>query len=440
MASNATPKHGDARSSSARARYQYLTDTNPGSPAGELLRRYWQPIALRADVPPGGAPQAIRIMNQDIVLFRDDKGHLGALDRKCIHRCTDLVLGRIEDGGIRCPYHGWLFGVDGKVLDQPAESSAALKDRIRAKSYPLHEAGGAVWIYLGPGDAPLFPNYPALQGTEAHLYTCRWLGDCNWLQASEGNIDPIHTSYLHQIELGTDDMRARWGTFSVAAKPQVSIEETRFGVRLYTSRAFDNGTSSMRVTNFVMPNACAVGGFEGNLGHGGLTMLWDVPIDNGQHWRWEFIYHRSGKLDKAALEQQYRSEKIDGTDKLTRSSANHYDQDRASMKAGYYVGVGPCFSVHDIIITQSQGTIHAQEDEHLSSSDVAIVRARRVLDEGAKAVAEGRDPAGVVRTTEANDFRDMVVVTDTLAPGDTREALVSRVSNDREFFTPLQSP
>jgi hypothetical protein len=169
-------------------------------------------------------------------------------------------------------------------------------------------------------------------------------------------------------------------------------------------------------------------------------MLWDVPIDNEHHWRWEFIYHRSGKLDKAALEEQYRSEKIEGTDRMKRSSTDLYGQDRTSMNAGYYLGMGPCFSVHDVIITQSQGKIHAQEDEHLSSSDVAIVRARRMLDEGVKAVSEGRDPAGVVRTTEANDFRDMVVVTAAIAAGDTREALISEVSNDRDFFTPIQFP
>jgi phthalate 4,5-dioxygenase oxygenase subunit len=194
----------------------------------------------------------------------------------------------------------------------------------------------------------------------------------------------------------------------------------------------------MRVTNFVMPNACAVGGFEGNLGHGGLTMLWDVPIDNEHHWRWEFIYHRSGKLNKAALEEQYRvrENRRYGSNEAHKRGPLWAGQD--SMKSGYYLGMGPCFSVHDVIITQSQGRIHAQEHEHLSSSDVAIVRARRMLDEGAKAVSEGRDPAGVVRTKDANDFRDMVVVTATIAAGNTREGLIAEVSNDREFFTPIQ--
>jgi phthalate 4,5-dioxygenase len=436
MATNLTPVNTGGLAASGRSRYQYLTDTNRGSPAGELLRRYWQPIALEAELPRGGPPIPIRIMGENLVLFRDEQGRLGALDRKCAHRCADLVLGRIEHGGIRCPYHGWLFAPDGRVLEQPAEASATAKDRVRAKAYPLHEAGGAIWVYIGPGAAPVFPQYPALQGSSRHRYTCRWLGDCNWLQASEGNIDPIHTSYLHQIALESADMKARWGVFSSEARPQLSVAETRFGVRLFTTRALQSGQTSVRVTNFVMPNACAVGGFEGNLGPGGLTMLWDVPIDNERHWRWEFIYHRSGQLDTASLETQYRSEKVPGTDRMKRSRDDNYGQDRAAMRDGYYLGVGPCFSVHDVIITQSQGTIHEQTDEHLSSSDIAIVRARRMLDEAVKTVAEGHDPPGVVRSAEQNNFSDMVVVTETIASGDTKEALTERVAADASFYLP----
>jgi phthalate 4,5-dioxygenase len=124
-------------------RYQYLTQTDAGTPAGELLRRYWQPVALVEALPPGGAPQPVRIMGEDLVLFRDDQGRVGLLDRACAHRCTDLALGRIENAGIRCPYHGWLFDVNGRCLDQPAELSPTAKDRIRMKSYPIHEAAGA---------------------------------------------------------------------------------------------------------------------------------------------------------------------------------------------------------------------------------------------------------------------------------------------------------
>ncbi|SAK79301.1 Rieske (2Fe-2S) domain-containing protein [Caballeronia temeraria] len=415
-------------------RYQYLTQTNAGTPAGELLRRYWQPVATSDSLPKDGAPQPIRIMGEDLVLFRDDKGKVGLIDRKCAHRCTDLALGRIEDGGIRCPYHGWLFDVNGRCLDQPAEASPTAKDRIRMKSYPIHEAGGAFWAYMGPGEAPLFPNYPALAGGDEFRYTTRWFGDCNWMQASEGNIDPVHTSYLHQLELTSSDMQARWGVFANQARPELAVEDTRFGVRLYTLRKID-GTdrSSIRITNFVMPNACAVGGFEGYLGEGGLTMLWDVPIDDEHHWRWEFIFHRSGQLDKAALAKQYESEKAEG-DRMRRDKRDLYSQDRDSMKREAYLGLGECFSVHDIAITQSQGTIHDQTGEHLSSSDIAIMRARRMLDEGAKDVAEGRDPRGVVRAESENQFTDLVVVTGEIESTESKEMFCARYASDPTLF------
>ena len=418
------------------SRYQYLADTNPGTPAGELLRRYWQPVALSSDLAPGAPPRPIRIMAEDIVLFRDDTGHVGALDRKCAHRCTDLALGRIEDGGIRCPYHGWLFDIDGQVLDAPAEANPATKDRIRARSYRVHEAGGAFWIYMGPGESPVFPDYPALRGSARHRYSCKWYGDCNWMQASEGNIDPVHTSYLHQLELESKEMKARWGVFSNPVRPELGVEETRFGIRLFTLRdTGTNGAKSIRVTNFVMPNACAVGGFEGYLGDGGLTMLWDVPIDNHSHYRWEFIYHRSGKLDQAALDAQYRSEK-DDNDRMWRKKENLYSQDRESMKGKTYLGLGQCFSVHDIVITQSQGVIHDQAGEHLSSSDIAIMRARRALDEAAQAVARGEDPQGIVRTPDENDFRDMIVMTGELAAGETRQAYVAELRARGDLYAP----
>ena len=416
-------------------RYQYLTQTNSGTPAGELLRSYWQPVALISSLPAGAAPQPIRILGEDLVLFRDDQGQVGLIDRKCAHRCTDLALGRIEDGGIRCPYHGWLFDVNGRCLEQPAEVSPTAKDRIQMKSYPLHEAAGAFWTFMGRGEPPLFPNYPALAGDGEYQFTTRWFGDCNWLQASEGNIDPVHTSYLHQLELNDPNMKARWGVFSKQARPELSVEDTRFGVRLYTRRAIE-GTdkSSLRITNFVMPNACAVGGFEGYLGEGGLTMLWDVPIDDEHHWRWEFIFHRSGQLDKAALERQYQSEKNEH-DRMWRQKDDLYAQDREAMKGKAYLGLGECFSVHDVAITQSQGVVHQQADEHLSSSDIAIVRARRMLDEAADEVLAGRDPRGVVRTTEQNNFSDMVVVTGEITAQETKEDFCAAYVNDSCLFS-----
>lgn len=415
------------------AKYQYLTQTNRGTRAGELLRRYWQPVELSANLPAGSAPRAVRIMGEDLVLFRDDVGRPGLLGRQCAHRCADLVLGRVEHGGIRCPYHGWLFDVSGRCLQQPAEASSTAKNRVRAKSYPVHEAGGALWAYLGPGDPPLFPNHPAVIAPAGYTYTCRWFGDCNWMQAHEGNIDPIHTSYLHSIELSDPEMKARWGVFSSAARPELTIEDTRFGVRLYTRRQMPDDKATLRITNFVLPNACAVGGFEGYLGDGGLTMLWDVPIDDRSHWRYEFIFHRSGKLNTQALDEQYRSEKIPGTDRMRRSKEDHYSQDRASM-GEYYLGLGPCFSVHDVVITQSQGTIHNQQDEHLAASDVAIIRARRLLDEAVRDVEAGKDPRGVFRETAQNELHDLVVSTAVVGTQTKKEEYCATLARDTALY------
>ena len=402
-----------------RGQYQMLTRTNAGTPAGELLRRYWQPVALSSRITAGGAPLAERVMGDDILIFRDEDGRLGVLAKRCAHRCADLSYGRVEAGGLRCVYHGWVFDVNGRCLETPAEPPAStMKDRVRQRAYPCREAAGAVWAYFGPGDPPLFPTFPALADS-AYVYATRWQGDANWLQASEGNIDPVHTSFLHQIEPKDPEMRKRWGVFSVNARPEVSAVETRFGVRVFTKRRLPEGDDMLlRVTNFVMPNACAVGGFEGNLGTGGLTMIWDVPIDDEHHWRYEFIFHRSGNLDTTTLDAQYESEKVPG-DRMRRTAENRYLQDRNAMQTGEsYIGLGECFSVHDVFITQSQGVIHDQSAEFLGTSDVAIIKARRQLATAARAVEEGRDPVGVVRTEADNDFRYLIVVTE-VVPHDT---------------------
>jgi phthalate 4,5-dioxygenase oxygenase subunit len=374
-------------------------------------------------------------MGDDVVVFRDENGRPGVLAKKCAHRCADLSYGRVEAGGLRCIYHGWVFDVDGRCLETPAEPpGSTMKNRVKQLAYPCHEAAGAVWAYFGPGEPPLFPAFPAL-AHPAYSYATRWQGDSNWLQASEGNIDPVHTSFLHQIEPKDPEMRKRWGVFSVNARPEVSAVETRFGVRIFTKRRLpDSDDMLLRVTNFVMPNACAVGGFEGNLGNGGLTMLWDVPIDDEHHWRYEFIFHSSGNLDTATLEAQYDSEKLPG-DRMRRSEENRYLQDRHAMQTGEsYIGLGECFSVHDVFITQSQGAIHDQSSEFLGTSDVAIIKARRQLADAVRSIEEGHDPAGVVRTEADNDFRDIIVTTEVVPQDTDLDAYCAAIERDATLY------
>ena len=135
-----------------------LTQTGPSTPGGDLLRRYWQPAALAEELPPGGAPLPVRILGEDLVLFRDDAGRPGLLGLHCSHRAADLSYGRVENGGLRCLYHGWLYDVRGRCLEQPGEpAGSTFKDRISHPAYPCQEAGGIVFTYMGPGEPPLLP-------------------------------------------------------------------------------------------------------------------------------------------------------------------------------------------------------------------------------------------------------------------------------------------
>jgi phenylpropionate dioxygenase-like ring-hydroxylating dioxygenase large terminal subunit len=143
-----------------REQNEALTRTGPGTPGGALLRRYWQPIALAREMPPGAPPLSVDVMGEELVLFRDDQGRLGLLDRHCCHRGTDLSYGRLECGGLRCLYHGWLYDVNGRCLEQPGEpATSTFKDRVRQPAYAVVERGGAFFAYLGGGEPPEFPDY-----------------------------------------------------------------------------------------------------------------------------------------------------------------------------------------------------------------------------------------------------------------------------------------
>lgn len=394
--------------------WQTLTRTGPGTLGGELLRRYWQPITLSAEVPPNGAPQHVRILGEDLVLFRDDSGRPGLLGLKCAHRCADLSYGRVEDGGLRCIYHGWLYDVNGKCLEQPAEPEGGRgRDQVRQLAYPCIERAGAVWTYMGPAPAPLFPEYPALMAPDAYRFTSRWRSNCNYLQGNEGNIDPVHTSYLHKVDLEqAGALSSAISVFSVDLAPKLSVKTTRFGVRVFTDRKAGEGKRILRVTNFVMPNACAIGGYEAGLGRGGTSMFFHVPIDDENHWRFEFTFHSKARLPLEVMKKAYGSEKIEG-DRIRRSADNRFLQKRDEMDRTY-LGMGQVFPVHDLFVTESQGQIHNHNHEHLVTSDIAIVRARREMLESLRDVEAGRDPRGVVRSMAENDFRDLLVLTESL--------------------------
>jgi phthalate 4,5-dioxygenase oxygenase subunit len=222
---------------------ELLTRTGPGTPAGNLLRRYWQPVALTEELPVNGAPLPLRIMSEDLVLFRDDHGEFGLLGLHCSHRRADLSYGRVENGGLRCLYHGWLFDRHGNCLEQPCERPGKrFCEKVHHLAYPCQERSGIIFTYMGPGEPPLFPAYEPFLAPRDHVLVTKIFHECNYFQANEGNLDPSHVSYLHrQANVPENLKRPVEGSggklplalYEADMAPEIDAEETDYGVRIF---------------------------------------------------------------------------------------------------------------------------------------------------------------------------------------------------------------
>jgi phenylpropionate dioxygenase-like ring-hydroxylating dioxygenase large terminal subunit len=388
---------------------ELLTQVGPGTPAGDLLRRYWQPVTLADELPSGGPPVPVRLLGEDLVLFRDSDGQPGLLGLYCAHRGADLSYGRTEDGGLRCIYHGWLYDVHGRCIEQPGEPpSRAFADKIRHTAYPCIERSGAIFAYLGPGDPPLLPGFEFLTCPEENVASYKLVSECNYLQGNEGNIDSVHLSFVHRQMKDVGPGRTSHQWFD-----EVEPEETEYGIRNYfVRRGLTPDSDYVHITNFLMPNLAAFGGARGN----GYSINWHVPIDDTHHWKYTFQYRADQPLDKQAMRA--------GRTPLTPDyrplphKANRYQQDRALMDAedGFYSGIsGGSFQAQDLCVTEGR-PIQDRTQEHLGYGDRAIIAARSMLIKAIKDLQEGIDPPGVVRDPAHNRF-PLIVRGDTVAAG-----------------------
>jgi phthalate 4,5-dioxygenase oxygenase subunit len=411
-----------------------LTRTDPGTIGGALMRKYWQPIALASELPQGGPPVPVDVLGEELVLFRDQNGRIGLLDRHCCHRGTDLTFGRIEDDGLRCLYHGWLYDVKGACLEQPAEpKTSTFKDKVRQTAYPVLERAGAFFAYLGAGEPPEFPTYDFFTYPAEHLHAAKVFVDCNYLQANEGNYDPAHVGFLHRTFEHTKKPGLKFGDLhrvGVSAgdeadidpeeTPRLETENTPFGLRIFQIRSGGPGRKYVRVTIFGMPNFSVIAGPQGGDGHIGI---WHVPIDDGRHWRWHFALRRDAPLDETSriISGRKNSTEYESEFVLRRKRANRYMQDRSTL-AETYTGMGNNFNTHDAFATESQGAIQNRTREHLATTDVAIAAARRLMLKAVDDVRAGSEPLGVVRDPAANDFSELlsfdVLAADTIANSD----------------------
>ncbi len=288
-----------------------LTRTGPGTPGGALLRRYWQPVALAEELPANGAPLPVRIMSEDLVLFRDDQGQLGLIGLHCSHRRADLSYGRVENGGLRCLYHGWLYDRHGKCLEQPCEPpEKRFCEKVHHPAYPCHEQAGIIFAYMGPGEAPLFPAYEPFLAPSGHVLVTKIFHECNYFQANEGNLDPSHVSYLHRQAnvpqnlkrpVEGSDGKLPLALYEADMAPEIDVEETDYGVRIFSTRDTDNGRTFFRVTNFVLPNKATI---PGPMSGDGYNLYWHVPIDDTHHWRYDIVFRRSAPMEEKDIREK----------------------------------------------------------------------------------------------------------------------------------------
>jgi phenylpropionate dioxygenase-like ring-hydroxylating dioxygenase large terminal subunit len=365
-----------------------LTHVGPGTPCGEYLRRYWQPVAVAAELK--DLPHAIRIMGEDLVVFRDGNGQVGLLELHCSHRGTSLEFGLIEENGIRCCYHGWMFGVDGRILDTPGEPpDSTYKERLCHGAYPVHEYKGLIFAYMGPPDKiPPFPIYDIfeMQGCTvgAGVAGQKNIKPCNWLQVIENVPDLVHEPFLHARASGIQfiDQSGRpvtelldMGEYDFIQTPRgiLSIETRRVGDHIWSRQLECIVPNMANLTKVpVFPPKYAEG--QDELGVLPKVFRWRVPVDDTNTL--EFHLYRAREGDDTDVEA------INPGGLVNMSRPSYED---AQRHPGDY----------EAQVSQRPIAIHAME--HLATTDRGVIMFRRMVKEGIKAVKDGKDPVGIHR-------------------------------------------
>ncbi len=382
-----------------------LTRTGKGRPAGEVLRRYWQPAALAEELDGGRPVVPVMLLGERLVLFRDDEGELGLIGRHCLHRGADLCFGRREDNGLRCPFHGWLYGRDGRCLEQPGEPEGSrMRERIRTTAYPVVEMNGVVFAYLGPGEPPAFPNFDCFRAPGSHVFAFKGLWECNWLQALEIGIDPAHASFLHRF-LEDEDPKDGYGRQfrdSAAAgsnipmtrllrdypRPEIRVEETEFGLRLTALRHMENGLTHVRVTNQIFPGAVCI-----PMSREMTITQWHVPVDDETCYWYSMFTSFDRPVDKDTMRaQRLKEHNLPGYAPL-KNRRNNYGYNPEEQAARTWTGMGFDINVHDQWAVEGMGAIQDRTEEHLASTDIGIVRYRRLLQAAMDGLAAGDEAA-----------------------------------------------
>ena len=351
---------------------EYLTRVGPGTPAGELLRRYWHPVAIAADLTAENPTKFVRILGEDLVLFQTPRGEVGLLDDRCAHRGASLSYGRVEDRGIACPYHGWLYDKGGNCLEVPNEPPGSeFCLTVKQKAYPVQKLAGLYWAYLGPQPAPLIPKYDIWARTDGwHWLRALPQLDCNWLQAMENSVDTAHLHILHQ-ELVTDG-------FKVESTTRGTIDNLKH----YEIKEFAHGFIKRRVFKDGKVEEHPLL-FPTVLRQANRTQI-RVPIDDTHTW---IVYVHfvpdSAEPRPANGEVPINYRKPFKNPTSARHPFTKFRLDEVDAQ--------------DFMAWETQGAILDRTRERLATSDHGVVMYREMLVREIKKVQQGLEPINVFR-------------------------------------------
>jgi phthalate 4,5-dioxygenase oxygenase subunit len=380
---------------------ELLTRVGRETPMGQFLRRFWTPVLTSSELAePDCDPVELRILGEDLVAFRDTAGRVGVLQASCPHRRTPLYYGRNEERGLRCIYHGWKFDVQGTCVDMPSEPREFnFADKVRATAYPTREWAGLVWAYLGPSDlAPELPDLEWGRVPENQRYVVKYNQECNFVQATEGDIDSSHIGYLHMDDLTSwkdpEAVSAIHGVRTTFTAPRWIVEPTDYGLMLAARRDADESHYYWRINQWLLPYYTMIAGrLDQSRGHG---HMW-VPVDDEHTQVWCIIW-----APREPLNQEEKDGILGGprphiasldpsTGRLKATQANHFLQDRRLQRTGSFTGIVGTRE-QDTAVVEGMGTIVDRSEEHLGSSDTAIIGMRRQLLNGARALLRGEEP------------------------------------------------
>ena len=360
--------------------HKLLSETGRGTPMGELLRRYWIPVALAAELPEPGGPQLrVRLLGDDLIAFREPSGGIGLVGEFCSHRGASLYFGRVEDGGIRCAYHGWKYALDGACLEMPNEPpESSFKHKIRHPAYPCVERGGLVWAYLGPDEEMSgLPELEYLLVPDGHRYVSKRLHACHWTQAQEADIDSSHVPFLHgeilrgRLARSAGAKTARWVLED--RTPKIEVAETPYGFAIGSRRNADGDDYYWRINHWLAPWYTMIPAFSGD---GPLSGHAWIPIDDHRTWVYTFTWHPTRPLagsEIAAMRagDAVHAELIPGTYMPRHNRSNDYNADPDFRPNAAPWQRVTTIQEQDMSMMENMGpaTLFDRTQEHLGSAD-----------------------------------------------------------------------